>query len=55
MFLNTTLFKRELKESYNGFGVEVIRFEDGVLHVKGRTCSGHKTYDPMERCLLFSF
>lgn len=35
MFLNIRQFKKLLKNDYKGFGVDVIRFSDGILHVKG--------------------
>lgn len=35
MFIDVTNFKKELKASYNGMGVEVIHYADGIVSVSG--------------------
>lgn len=35
MFIDTTKFKKAVKDSYNGLGLQVTHFEDGIIQVKG--------------------
>jgi hypothetical protein len=35
MFIDTAKFKKELKQSYDGLGVEVIHFADDIVRVSG--------------------